>query len=268
MSKVYYPSSIAAQGALPLITVAHGHGFVYPQYSVIATHIASYGYIVMTHATDTGPGTQAVSNSILEHTLALIAFQGIVGGGVLDGHIDASRIAWTGHSRGGEGIVLAYNRLLDGEFSQPYYNAGDIVLLSAMSPTNNEYDRLVPLDPKNVAYSLWLVSADEDVRNHPLEEPTMSPVFWSRSTGAKQIISIYGSDHAAYIDANEPSEEHGIPCTLSHEAEMRIIKGYFVPLLKRYTDASVPAKDFLWRQWENFRPPECVNTPETLHRRI
>jgi hypothetical protein len=33
------------------------------------------------------------------------------------------------------------------------------------------------------------------------------------------------------------------------------MKGYVFPLVERYIDANVPAKDFLTRQWESFRPP-------------
>jgi hypothetical protein len=31
--------------------------------------------------------------------------------------------------------------------------------------------------------------------------------------------------------------------------------GYLYPLVERYTDGSIPAKDFLARQWESFHPP-------------
>lgn len=257
-AKVYYPSTVASLGMLPLVTISHGADLQHTQYSQLASHLASYGYIVVTHGTDALPGPNSASTSTLEHTLAFIALQGVIAGGVLVGHIDANRIVWIGHSVGGEGIVVAYHRLANGEFPQPYYGPEDFVLVSSMSPTTHRRNELDPPSVYDVPYSLWLASADHDTMNHPVYLPSLSPELWSRAEGYKQVISIYGAGHGAYIDSSLP--QYG-PCPRTHADELAIVKGYAVPLLKAYTDGNIAAQDFLSRQWEVFRPKGVPLTP-------
>ena len=71
--------------------------------SHIGYHMASYGYIVMSHQNYTMPGIETCSLTTLGHTDAIIDKQGSIGGGVLNGHIDTHHIVWIGHSRGAEG---------------------------------------------------------------------------------------------------------------------------------------------------------------------
>ena len=56
--------------------------------------------------------------------------------GVLDGHVDGHRITWIGHSRGGEGVARAYDRLWDGTWSPDNFVRTDIVLISSIAPTD------------------------------------------------------------------------------------------------------------------------------------
>ena len=45
----YFPADIASMGQLPLVVVSHGNGHQYTWYDHIGNHLASYGYIVMSH---------------------------------------------------------------------------------------------------------------------------------------------------------------------------------------------------------------------------
>jgi len=45
----YYPTDIASMGQLPLVVISHGNGHNYMWYDHIGYHMASYGYIVMSH---------------------------------------------------------------------------------------------------------------------------------------------------------------------------------------------------------------------------
>lgn len=52
---LYYPTNIATMGRLPLVIIGHGNGHDFRWYDHIGNHLASYGYIVMSHDNDTGP---------------------------------------------------------------------------------------------------------------------------------------------------------------------------------------------------------------------
>jgi hypothetical protein len=130
----FYPTDIASMGQLPLIVISHGNGHNYTWYDHLGFHLASYGYIVMSHQNNTGPGIETASSTTLGHTDAIIDQQGTIGGGVLNGHIDTSRIIWIGHSRGAEGVARAYDRLYDGVYVPTHYTAEDIALISSMLP--------------------------------------------------------------------------------------------------------------------------------------
>jgi predicted dienelactone hydrolase len=52
----FYPANIASLGKLPLVVVSHGNGHNYQWYDHLGTHLASYGYVLMSHENNTGPG--------------------------------------------------------------------------------------------------------------------------------------------------------------------------------------------------------------------
>ena len=90
----YYPTDIATMGQLPLIVISHGNGHDYTWYDHIGYHMASYGYIVMSHQNNTSPGIETASTTTLTNTDYIIGHQATIGGGVLNGHIDSHRITW------------------------------------------------------------------------------------------------------------------------------------------------------------------------------
>ncbi|MFT5567274.1 MAG: hypothetical protein ACI81Y_002227 [Glaciecola sp.] len=61
--RVYYPENIADMEAQPLLVISHGwtHNFWY--YDHIGRHMASYGYIVMSHKNDVGNGGATASTT-------------------------------------------------------------------------------------------------------------------------------------------------------------------------------------------------------------
>ena len=123
--------------------------------------MASYGYVVMSHTNDTQPGMEAASTTTLINTDYIIGHQDTIGGGGLDGHIDEHRITWIGHSRGGEGITRACDRLYDGSYTPEHFTIDDIVLLNSMAPT--DFLKTDGSNPHGANFHLWTVSADADV---------------------------------------------------------------------------------------------------------
>ena len=137
--RVFYPAELDDPGftaTFPLVVISHGNGHSYAMYDFLGEHLASYGYIVLTHDNNTNPGIQTASLSTLRFTDRLLDEQGTLAGGVLDGHIDATRISWIGHSRGGEGVVRAYDRMVDEGWAPTHYLPTDIVLVVSIAPTD------------------------------------------------------------------------------------------------------------------------------------
>jgi len=207
--RTYWPQDIASLGSLPLVVVSHGNGHDYTWYDWLGEHLASHGYVVMSHQNNTGPGIETASTTTLTNTDYLLGNLGSIGGGALAGHVDGQRIIWIGHSRGGEGVVRAYDRLRDGQYTPTNFGADDIRLISSIAPTvfNNVSDS----DPHGVAYHLLAGAADGDVTGQP--DCTQCQFF--RIAGAAQgdlmVTYVQGAGHndfncCGFDDATGPDQ--------------------------------------------------------------
>jgi len=244
----FYPSNIASLGQVPLVVVSHGNGHNYQWYDHIGEHMASYGYVVMSHQNDTMPGIGAASVTTLENTDDFLGNLATIDGGVLNGHIDSSRITWIGHSRGGEGVARAYNRLVGG-YSVQNYTASDVKLVSSIAPTT--YLGATSTAVGDVNYHLWVGSADADVSGVPVQTHMYS--LMERATGSRSSVTLQGAGHGAFHDGGGSLVASG-PCLISRAETHEIMRGQLLPLVKYHIDGDIPSKDFLWRQWESFKP--------------
>ena len=247
----FYPSNIAALGKLPLIVVSHGNGHNYQWYDHIGHHMASYGYVVMSHENNTGPGTLFAATTTLTNTDDFLGNLGSIAGGVLDGHVDSDNIVWIGHSRGGEGVVIAYDRLFQGTYSPTHYDLGDVQLVSSMAPV--DYQHLPATDPHAVTYHLWTGGADADVDGCADDDVRQTFQIHERAQEFRQSISLHGVGHGDFHNGPGSSVASG-PCLVGRADTHRIQLGHLLPLVEHYLQGSVPARDFLTRQWESFRP--------------
>jgi hypothetical protein len=255
----FFPRDIASMGMLPLVVVSHGNGHNYLWYNHIGRHLASHGYVVMSHQNNTQPGIETASTTTLRNTEYLLSHLTTIASGSLLGHIDSHHIILIGHSRGGEGVVRAYDRLVTGEWTSPWFTAADIVLISSMAPT----DFLGPTlsNPHFVPYHVWVGGADDDVSGCADCDLCQSFHFYSRAQGFRQSTSLHGVGHGCFHNGvNEPLVATG-PCLLTREQTHRILKGYFLALIEHYVHGNVPAKDYLWRQWEDFQPIGTATGP-------
>jgi hypothetical protein len=255
---LYYPSEIASMGELPLVVVSHGNGHLYTWYDHIGYHLASYGCIVMSHTNQTQPGIETASTTTLTNTEYILANQATIAGGALAGHLDGHRIVWIGHSRGGEGVVRAYDRIFDGTYVPLNFALSDIVLVSSIAPT----DFLGPesSNPHDVNYDLWVGAADDDVTGCADCSICQSFHLLDRASGNRQSISLYGVGHGAFHDGGGDTVAAG-PCQVSRADTHLLMKSYLLPLVKRYTEGNLAAEDFLWRQWEHFHSPGLPENP-------
>ncbi len=252
----YYPTDIASMGELPLIQISHGNGHYYQWYDHLGYYFASYGYIVMSHMNYTEPGVETAADTTLGHMDAFLDQLDTIGGGVLVGHLDYHNTVWIGHSRGGEGIAIAYDRIYDEVHTPVHYELPDIILLSSMLPI--DFTGPDKANPHNVNYHLWTASGDADVHGGPGSDGAHTYPLFERATGFKQSTTVQGTGHGDF-HASSGSVFTG-PCHITPKDRVHdIMKGYFLPLIKFYMDDNIPAKDFLWRQWESFKP---IGAPE------
>ncbi len=247
----FYPSNIASLGQLPLVVVSHGNGHNYLWYDHIGEHLASYGYVVMSHQNNTGPGSDQASITTLTNTELILEKQGLIEGGVLDGHIDGDRITFIGHSRGGEGVVRAYTRLLNDEFVSPFFDENDVRLVVSIAPVTHISSSLS--QPFGVNFALMYGAADADVTGSPSSGTSKPFAFYERAYGNKHTFYIQGVGHAYFHNGGGSCVCSGpaiLPQSTVHDYEL----GFFLPLVKRYVDGNVPALDFFERMDADFRP--------------
>jgi hypothetical protein len=213
---LYYPTDIGSMGRLPLIVISRGNGHNYQWYDHIGFHLASYGYIVMSHDNNTEPGVETAATTTLGHTDAFIdqVAAGAIAGGALAGHLDTSRIAWIGHSRGGEGVAIAYDRLFDGTHTPTHFGSRDIKLISSMLPTDFQGTNIT--DPHDANYHLWTASGDSDVDGSAICELCQTFHIHDRATGYRQSTVVQGTGHAWFHDGPEsPDWFSAVPAPLA-----------------------------------------------------
>ncbi|MBK7877304.1 MAG: hypothetical protein IPJ77_16440 [Planctomycetes bacterium] len=249
---IYYPTNIASLGQLPLVVVSHGNGHNYTWYDHIGTHLASWGFIVMSHTNDTMPGIETASTTTLTNTDHFLGALGTIAGGALNGHVDGHKIVWIGHSRGGEGVCRAYDRIFDGTYTPIRYTLADIKLVSSIAPT--DFLGAASANPHAANYHLWVGGADADVDGCAASDIAQSYPLLQRSTGYHQSIELHGAGHGAFHDGGGSTVQTG-PCPVSRADVHAIMKPYLLPLVKRYVEGNVPAREFLWRPWETFQSP-------------
>lgn len=275
---LFFPTDVAGVKAatgknLPLIIVSHGNGHQYIWYDHIGNHLASYGYVVMSHPNNTGPGPVSASTTTLAHTDALIDQINagtIPGAAALTGNVDVNRIVWIGHSRGAEGVAIAYDRMFDGTYVPTHYNMINIKLISSMLPTDFEvYDPLLlagdihvgsNANPNNANYHLWTASGDADVNGSAGTARVQTYHLHDRATGNRLSTTVQGTGHGWFHNGGGSGVVTG-PCQIGQTNTHLVLLGYLLPLVKRYVEDNIPSIDFLTRQYESFRPIGVPNDP-------
>lgn len=263
---LYFPTNVAAMGRRPLVVVGHGNGHNFQWYDHIGNHLASYGYVVVSIANNTGPGPNSAADTTLGHTDAFIdqAEAGTIAGGALVGHIDTHKIVWIGHSRGAEAVAIAYDRLFDGSVTPTHFVRKDVRLVSSMLPTDFEGTDVA--NPHDANYHLWTAAGDDDVNGSAgagcddgagnFFELCQTFHLYERATGYRQSTVVQGTGHGWFHDNDAAGDAFAGPCPIGppDDTTHLIQLGYLLPLVKHYVEGNVPALDFLTRQYERFRP--------------
>ncbi len=249
--RVYYPADIASMGELPLIVISHGNGHDYTWYDYLGEHLASWGYVVMAHQNNTGPGIETASTTTVTNTDYLLSNADSIEDGVLYGHLDGTRIVWIGHSRGGEGVVRAYDRILDGDIEPVSFTAEDVVLISSIAPT--VFNTVDDSDPHEVPYHLLAGAADGDVTGSVDCEQCQFFRIAQAAEGPVQVTYVQGADHN---DFNCCGFDDGVgPDQIGREEVQAIARAYFLALIQTWVDDNPATRDYFTRMSDTFHPP-------------
>jgi len=251
--RAYYPTQIGGMGKLPIVVISHGNGHQYTWYDYVGTHLASYGMVVMAHQNNTQPGIEAASTTTLQHTQALIALQGTIAGGVLNTHLDADRIIWIGHSRGGEGVVRAYDRIFDGTFVPTNYGLSDILLISSIAPT--DFLGSNSANPHEANYHLIYGAADGDVCGCPNSDTAQSFSLFERAAGFRASTYVHGADHNDFNCCGVNDFQGPSGTAIGNSEAQRVARATWLLLCKHVLEGSRAGYDLLRRQYEDIRPP-------------
>jgi hypothetical protein len=251
----FYPTNIESLGQLPVIILSQGAGFNYQWYDHIGTHVASYGIIFVSHETNDAPGPFTCSTTTLQHTDSFVQ-QTTTGPTMpillpLVGHVDSQRIIWMGHSRAGEGVAIALDRVLEGTYVPVGWGAESVQLISAIAPT--DFTMAASANPHSTSYHVWTGSADADLNGCANCNLCQSWHAHDRALQFRQATTLHGAGHSDFHNGGGSSVAFG-PCLIGRPRTHEIMRGYLLPLLKYYTEDDIAAKDFLWRQWEHFKP--------------
>jgi len=257
--EIFYPTEITSLGELPLVMVSHGNGHNYKWYRHIGNFLSSWGYVVSSHENLTGPGIQTASESTLTNTDLFLNNRDIIGGGAMEGHVDSHTIIWIGHSRGAEGVAWAYNQLVNALPFPVSFTASDIKLVSSIAPT----DFLGPSksDPLNVPFQLWTGGADDDVYGCADNDIAQTFHLHDRADGERMSISLHGVGHGDFHSNASSSSVAKGPCLVGRTRTHRVMKGYLLPLLESVLHDNAAAREYLWRQYESFRPIAANSSP-------
>ncbi len=247
---IYYPSDIRSLESAPLIVISHGNGHNYLWYDYLGEHLASHGYVVMAHSNLTGPGIETASWTTLENTDYFFEAIHTIDSGVLSGRVDPDRIVWIGHSRGGEGVVRAYDRMVDEDYPTSNYDADSIVLISSIAPTvfyTIEYS-----NPHDRPYHLLAGAADGDVHGGPSSSVVQFFRLTSAAQAETQSTYLHGVGHnefncCGFADATGPD-------LIGRTAAQKAAKAYYLALIRFYVDGHAASLDFFSRRADVFRP--------------
>lgn len=269
---------------MPLIVISHGVSHRYDAYDYLEHHLASNGFVVMS-LQNTAETTDASPSEIADQVLVHVdAFLKTISDPNCSSHLDTTqtcdsvehksvcelrnqidprRVVLLGHSRGGNAVVVAYDRLDPHSpdwFESPFVSQPSIALIGSMAPTDFQMERLP--DSRTAPYVLMWMSGDSDVTGEPNphedHKQTLAFQLLERAHGDKQSLYIHGGNHGWFHERCPAG--NAIDCKISGRPPFplfsqpevhELVQGYLLAVLKVYLEANVPGQDFLWRSWDD-----------------
>jgi hypothetical protein len=255
--RLTYPSDIASRTNVPVVIIAHGNGQDYRWYDYMHDHFASHGWVVMSHQNDTVPGIETASETILRHTDYFYGNLATIAGGVLNGKLDKSNTSWIGHSRGGEGVARAYDKILDSEYSPVNYALSDINLVSSIAPT--DFLLTSRSNPHGSNHHHIAGSGDGDVNGGPTTPVTQYFAIYERANneeGDNQRTNTYvlGADHNDFNCCGFNDYSGPAALQIGRDEAQQVAKIAWLVLIQDAVRGNDVAMEFVQREKESTRP--------------
>lgn len=258
LARLWYPTTVASMTPRPLVVISHGNGHQYSWYNYLGTHLASWGYIVISHQNNTVPGIETSSTTSLQHTNAIIAQQATVASGAINGKIDASRISWIGHSRGAEGIVRAYDRIFDATYTPTGYGLSNIKFLCPIAPT--DFLGVNSANPHAANFMLLWGAADGDVSGVPTNSIAWSFDLAERSVGFRNTVYVHGADHNDFNCCGTNDFVGPSGTAILNAGAQAVAKAFILAGIKYHIEGESAMKEFMWRPSSTLRPTGVATT--------
>lgn len=235
----------------PLVVISHGNGHDYTWYDYLGEHLASWGYVVISHRNDTEPGVFTAAVTTYTNTTTFLADLPQLG---LDGYVDPSRISWIGHSRGGEGVVLAYDKIATGAVTPPWGSAENIVLVSSIAPTIFEGPDVT--NPSDATYHLLAGTSDGDVTGGVDCRFCQFFRIFLRATGERHVTYVQGADHNDFncCGFEDSRLTGGDGPLIGRQRAQQLARSYYLALLEHHVRGEAVFEDYLGRLPSGFRP--------------
>ena len=251
---VYAPTNLDELPLAPLVVISHGNGHDYRWYDYLGEHLASWGYVVMSHYNDTIPGTVTAAVTTRLNTETFLRDLAPEGASELGGEIDTSAIVWIGHSRGGEGVVLAYDDLVEGDASSDEYSWEDIQIVSSIAPVI--FEGPDEADPHNVTYHLLAGSADGDVTGGPNSSGVQYFRIFTNHTGDGLVTYVQGATHNDFncCGSADGAWVTGSGPRVGADAAQDAAKSYYLALLEWKLRGNTVLLEYFDRMPSRFRP--------------
>ena len=208
----HYPANAATVGAPfdpaagPCPVIAFGHGFLsaVTLYQSTASHLASWGFVVILPQTQGGlfPSHSALAADMVA-SLDWLAAQSGTAGSAWFGAIDGARRGVMGHSMGGGCSLLA-------AASDPRILAAVPMAAAETSPSSTQACL-------GVRAATRLIVGSQDAIVSPA---TNDPMF-ANLAGDAQLVSITGGFHCGFIDASIVACDSG---SISRAAQLAIVR--------------------------------------------
>jgi hypothetical protein len=247
--RIYAPTTLTPEN-MPLVVISHGNGHDYRYYDYLGQHFASWGYAVMSHESNTGPGPASAATTLIANTEDYLQSLSSHFGGALVGRLDGT-ISWIGHSRGGEAVALAYDDLVEGSASSPAFSATNITTIHSIAPT--VFLGASQADPKSKTYHLIAGGADGDVTGGVDCAVCQYYRIPGYATGRTMVTFVHGASHNDFHGGGGWQDATG-PTLIGGAEARKIAKAKFLGILEWHHRGRTVFEEMFTRGTDGWRP--------------